>query len=224
MEKTNIKAVIMAGGRGERMKPLTNTTPKPMLEICGKPIIDHIIERIWDAGIEDVVVSTGYKAKSIQSHLGDTVEYLHEEKPLGTTGALGLLENIDSPILVINGDILSTIDLNKMIEHHGLCSAQMTVGTREIVLPYGVIEWVNRRATGVQITGIDEKPIKTINAGIYIIEPAVIELIPQGHKFDMTELIKVAIAHQLKIVPYKIEGSWCDIGSIEEYDRQNNNE
>jgi len=217
-----LRAVVMAGGYGHRLKPLTDDLPKPMLPVGDKPLLEFIINQIRDAGVREVNLTTHYKSESISEHFKDgrefgvEIRYLHEAKPLGTAGALSLLDKSEKTLLVINGDILTRIDFRAMLNFHIEHRADMTLGVRphEIRIPYGVIE-----SDGADITGISEKPVihRFINAGIYMLDPGVLRHIPSNEPYDMTDLISVLIPGKERVVGFPVHEYWLDIGHIEDY-------
>src|ERR1044072_3325114 len=171
-----MRAVIMAGGYGTRLLPLTDQIPKPMLPVGDRPLLEIIVDQLKEAGIRQVNVATHYKSEAISDHFkngedfGVDIRYVKEDQPLGTAGALSLLEESDEPLLVINGDILTRVDFHAMLNFHREHAADLTVAVRqyEFRVPYGVID-----TDGVAVTGISEKPMvrQFINAGIYLLNP-----------------------------------------------------
>src|SRR5207245_9447117 len=187
-EGPRLRAVVMAGGFGTRLGKLTAETPKPMLRVGDRPLLERIIEQLRSAGIHHVNLTTHYRAEAIASHFGDgrdfgvEIEYVSEEQPLGTAGALGLVEAED-PILVMNGDILTRVDFRAMHDFHDEHDADMTVAVRpyEVRVPFGLVE-----LDDTAVSGIDEKPLVRgfVNAGIYLINPDVCRLVPAGEPFE----------------------------------------
>ena len=176
-KSANLQAMIMAGGFGKRLRPLTNNIPKPMLPVGGRPLMEHIVEQLHDAGIRRVNVATHYKSEQIVEHFGSgkafgvEMNYLNEDRPLGTGGALNLLDVPKGPLLVVNGDVLTNVDYRQMFEFHQDNKADMTVAVNLHIInvPFGVVDCEETR-----IRELREKPdIKLlVNAGIYLIEPA----------------------------------------------------
>jgi dTDP-glucose pyrophosphorylase len=217
------QAVIMAGGMGTRLRPLTDELPKPMLPVGDRPLLELIIDQLKQAGISRVNLTTHYKKEAIIEHFGDgddfgvDIRYVEEDQPLGTAGALSLLSGpVDEPLLVINGDILTRVDFRAMHKFHQDHEADMTIAVRqyEIQIPYGVIE-----NEGANVTGITEKPqvYHLINAGIYLLEPTVIQFIPKEQPYDMPELITRLIAEGRRVVSFPIPEFWLDIGQFADY-------
>lgn len=218
-------AVVMAGGLGSRLRPLTAETPKPMLPLGGRPLLERTIERLRDAGVRDVVVSTRYKAEKVAEHFDDgsrfgvTVKYLTEGRPLGTAGSLRLLEPTAGTLLVINGDVLTSVDYRAMRAFHAEHGAVLTVGVRkyEFSVPYGVVD-----CDGERVSGLREKPTYTsfVNAGVYLLEPAVFDHLPDaGTPFNMTDLIGRLVSSGERVVSFPIHEYWMDIGQIEDYNK-----
>lgn len=221
-----LNGVVMAGGLGTRLRPLTNEVPKPMLPVGGRPLLEHIVEQLRAAGVERVSFTTHYKGTVIEDHFGDgsgfgiRIGYMQEDQPLGTAGALCLLETWEDPVLVINGDILTRLDFRAFLEFHNEHEADMTVAVRlhEMKLAYGVVE-----TDGMNVTGIAEKPVirNFINAGIYMLSPAVRRYVPDGRRFDMTDLISVLVAAKRRVICFPIHEYWIDVGRMEDYDTVN---
>jgi dTDP-glucose pyrophosphorylase len=217
-----LSAVIMAGGFGTRLLPLTDHTPKPLLPVGDRPLLDRTITQMRRAGIRHVAVSTHYRADQIADHLGDgtahgvAISYLAEDRPLGTAGALRLLGQVDEPLLVVNGDILSGIRYDEMLAFHREQQAEITVGVRQcdLQIPYGVVE-----CDGAAVRGLQEKPRQSflINAGVYLIEPTVQRDIPPHERFDMTDLIQRLLDQGRPVACFPIVEYWLDIGQPADY-------
>jgi dTDP-glucose pyrophosphorylase len=219
-----LTAVVMAGGFGTRLQALTATTPKPMLPLAGRPLLEHIIEQLRACGIRRVNVTTHYRPEVISGHFGDgsgfgvEIDYVNEEEPLGTAGAISLLEHSDEPLLVMNGDILTRVDFRAMLEFHHEQQALMTIAVREeeFQLPFGVV-----RATGELVHAIEEKPVlrEFVNAGIYLLDPEVRRHVPSNRSFDMPELVELLIADGGRVVSFPVHEYWLDIGHAPSYER-----
>jgi len=209
-----LSAVVMAGGEGNRLRPLTEHTPKPLLPVGDKPVVERIVHQLRDAGIRRVNLATHYKSDAF----GVAINYVAEEQPLGTAGALGALRDSGEPLLVVNGDILTRLNYRAFVEFHRDNRADMTVGLRryDISVPYGVVQ-----TEGVAISGIQEKPTQKlfVNAGIYLLEPAALRYVPQGKRFDMTDLIAALLADGRRVVGFPIGEYWLDIGQPADYER-----
>lgn len=213
--------VIMAGGQGLRLRPLTEGTPKPMLPVGGKPIIQHTIEALRADGFSNFVIAINYLGDQIESHFGDgsdfgvDISYVREEEPLGTGGALSLLQgNFVSPILVVNGDVMLSARISEMLEFHLKSGGELTVGVKllETQIPYGVVD-----VDGSQIRGIKEKPVYRdfVNAGVYVLNPGLLVRVPQDEKFDMTDLL-ATVVETSSATAFPLHESWIDVGRHED--------
>ena len=219
-----MQAVIMAGGQGVRLRPLTEHCPKPMLPVAGRPLMELTLEKLQQAGIRNVKISTNYLSDQIMRHFGDgsdfglELTYLNENLPLGTAGALNLMKPPEETVLVMNGDVLTEVDFQSLLEYHQEHGADMTVGVRQYAfqVPYGVVD-----CEGAAVRGLREKPEISffVNAGIYLIEPGVYEYIPAGRKFDMPDLIERLIAGGGTVVSFPIMEYWLDVGQHADYER-----
>jgi len=220
-----IPAVVMAGGFGIRLRPLTDNTPKPLLPVGDRPILERIVEGLCSHGICDVWLTTHYHAEQIRAHFGDgrkwgaQIHYVHEETPLGTAGALSLLpERFTTPFLLMNGDLLTRLNYRSLYQFHVDVDAAMTVCVKEhaVRVPYGVVEVKN----GL-VRNLSEKPISRffINAGIYILTPRLLEYIPHNRQFNITELIQQLVAEGKKVACFPIREYWLDIGQMPNYEQ-----
>ena len=219
-----LQAVIMAGGFGKRLHPLTESLPKPMLPVGDKPVMELLVNQLRNAGIQTVNVTTHFEPEKIKDHFGDgsnfgvSMNYVSEESPLGTAGSLRLLEGSNEPLLVINGDILTQVDFRAMLAFHREHKADVTVAVRQydFQVPYGVIE-----CAGSMVRTVHEKPVFNffVNAGIYLLEPSVRECIPHGERFDMTDLIDHLLATQRPVASFPIVEYWLDIGQHADYEQ-----
>ncbi len=221
---TDLSAVIMAGGYGKRLLPLTESVPKPMLPVGDRPLLEHVIQQLRRSGIREVNMTTHYLSDSISDHFGDgngfgvRLNYLKEENPLGTAGGLRLMKRPESSVLVINGDILTGVPFQEMLIYHLRHQAEVTVGVRkyEMQVPFGVVQ-----CDDVRITGLQEKPSMSffVNAGVYLLEPSAYDSIPDGKTFDMTDLIQLLLAEGRTVVGFPIMEYWIDVGRPEDYDK-----
>lgn len=217
-----VHAVVMAGGFGLRLRPLTDDMPKPMLPVGDRPLLELIVERLRHAGIRRISLLTHYKREAISEHFGDGsrfdvgIDYVEETEPLGTAGALTLLADVHDPLLVINGDILTRIDFGAMWHYHLEHQAEITVGVREydFRVPYGVVE-----SDGNRVTAISEKPVMRwfVNAGIYLLQPAALQGLPSGKHCDMPTLINRHVATGASVVSFPVHEYWLDIGQLDDY-------
>lgn len=216
--------VIMAGGYGKRLWPLTLDTPKPLLNVADRPILSHMFDLLKRQGFGQVNLAVHYKTEMFESFLqentpcGLNVDLLVEDSPLGTAGSLKTLQeqNIKEPIFVINGDILTEVDFSKMKEWHVNHGNALTIGTHhyQVKVQFGVVY-----TKGQELLGIDEKPVYSynINAGIYLLEPEVLDYIPGNSHMDMTQLIEILIAHNQRVGAFPISEPWVDIGDMATY-------
>jgi dTDP-glucose pyrophosphorylase/CBS domain-containing protein len=218
-----LQAMVMAGGQGRRLRPLTEDMPKPMLSVGGRPLMEHIIAQLRNTGIQQINIATHYQADKIIDHFGDggafgvSIRYVQEESPLGTGGALGLMERPTNSLLVINGDILTDIDFRNMFEFHREHEAELTVAVcrHELQVPYGVVECDG----GAKVRQLREKPDLTlfVNAGIYLLEPSVYDLLSPGEHLNMTELINRLLAAGRPVASFPICEYWLDVGQHDHY-------
>ena len=220
-----LRAVVMAGGFGKRLGQLTESLPKPMLPVGGRPLLERIIVQLRGAGIDRVHVTTHYKPEHIVDHFEDgsrfgvNIEYVNEDEPLGTAGAIGLIERVDDhPLLVLNGDIVTDVDFRALLHFHDEHEADMTVGVwpYEVHVPYGLVE-----TDGELVTGIREKPVlrSFVNAGIYLIGAELCHTVPPGERLDMTDLIERALAEGRRVISFPLREYWLDIGELEAYEQ-----
>ena len=213
-------AVVMAGGKGTRLHPLTLNTPKPLLKVGKETILDNILQNLEGNGIHDVVLAVNHFADQIVDHVGDgsshnlSVNYLQEERALGTAGGLTLMdEKPENSFLVMNGDLLTELDFRSLMKFHRESNCCMTVCVRRhsIKIPYGVIQMATDNLTIDQVV---EKPDHEflVNAGIYMLEPKMIDLIPKGEFFDMVQLMNAALANGWNVGAFPVLEYWKDIG------------
>jgi len=221
------KVVLMVGGLGTRLKPLTETTPKPMLHVGSKPILQTIVEKFASYGFVDIVMCVNYKSHIIHEFFGDgskfgvNIEYILEESRMGTAGALSLLTKKPSePFFVMNGDLLTNVNFEHLLEFHQLNNATATMCVREydFQVPYGVVNIEKGK-----ITSIEEKPVHKffVSAGIYMLNPECIELIPNDKFYDMPTLFEQLITTGENTTSFPLREYWLDIGRMEEYEKAN---
>lgn len=228
-EKTNTnKVVLMVGGLGTRLMPLTEKIPKPMLKVGNRPILETIINGFKKYGYINFILCVRYKSDIIENYFEDgskfgvNIEYVFENERMGTAGALSLLKNkIDEPFFVMNGDLLTNVNFEHMMHYHMINDSVGTMAVRdyEYQVPYGVVNLNNDK-----IISIDEKPIKTyfVSAGIYILNKDVLSLIPEKQFFDMPSLFELMIEKRMNCVSFYIREYWLDIGQIEDFKRAQN--
>lgn len=222
--KQNILVVIMAGGEGTRMKPFTNVLPKPLIPINDKPVIKHIMDKFIMQGISNFIFTINHKAEIIKAYFKELksknkISFINEKTPLGTAGSLKVLQNkINNSFFVINCDTIVNINYNDLYDFHLKNKNMITIiaSAKEHIIPYGIC---NLSATG-QLKNIEEKPKFNFlaNAGIYVVHPSVLKLIPKNKRFDFPELIIAAKKRKIRIGVFPIDdNSWSDIGQWSEY-------
>jgi NDP-sugar pyrophosphorylase family protein len=219
-----MKAVILAGGKGARLAPYTKVLPKPLMPIGDMPILEVILRQIKLAGITDVVLTVGHLSELLRaffqdgSRLGQNITYTYEDSPLGTAGPVAFVPNLDETFLVMNGDVLSTLPLQELIQFHKDQKAIATIAThhRSIKIDLGVIQWDG----DAQVVGYIEKPSYdySVSMGIYVFEPEVLAYIPKGKYYDFPELVKKLIESGEKVVGYRFDGYWQDLGRPDDYE------
>jgi len=219
--------VLMAGGLGNRLRPLTENTPKPLLRVGAKPLLETILEAFIAFDFRNFYISVNYKAEMVKDHFGDgsnlgcRISYLEEDRRLGTAGALGLLPECPTvPLIVMNGDLLTKVNFASLLEFHREHRSVATMCVREydFQVPYGVVNIQDHR-----IVGIVEKPVHSffVNAGIYVLDPSVLHLIPPDEPFDMTQLFDRIVAAGENTAVFPIREYWLDIGRIDDFERAN---
>ena len=220
---------LMAGGFGTRLRPLTNNCPKPMLKVGDKPILEQILLGFVDAGFHRFYISTHYMPQVIRDYFGNgekwgvSIQYVHEETPLGTGGALGLLprDEIDLPMFMMNGDLLTSLNFQSFLEfhekHEGI--ATMCVREYEHQVPYGVIT-----SDGTRIESMVEKPIQRffVNAGIYLLSPELVKSVKPGTRIDMPSLLEKQIEQGREINMFPVHEYWLDIGRMDDFNKAQN--
>jgi len=222
-----MKAVILAGGKGTRLRPFTYVIPKPLMPIGEQPIIEIILQQLKSNGFDEVIISTGYKANLIKMFLenaqikyGLNITYSNEEEPLGTIGPLSLIKDkLNETFLLMNGDTLSTINYDELIKYHKKSGniATISLHKRDIYIDFGIA-----KLDGVNIVDYIEKPTHTyfVSMGVYVFEPEVLKYVP-NKKLDFPELVKILIKNGEKVGGYIFEGYWLDIGRHDDYMKAN---
>lgn len=217
-------AVLMAGGEGKRLRPLTENTPKPLLKVGDKPIIEYNIDRLINFGIKTFNLSINYLGEQLVDYFGTgeskgiDIKYVTEDKPLGTIGSILLVENFyNDDIIVMNSDLLTNIDFADFFKTYKESGADMAVAATSyhVDVPYAVLEV----ADGVEVKSLKEKPRYTYysNAGIYIIKKEILKMIPENQFYDITDLMERVLEMNLKLVTYPINGYWLDVGKHEDF-------
>lgn len=222
-----IDAVLMAGGKGERLRPLTEKTPKPLLMVGDKAIIDHNIDRLISYGVQHISVTVNYLKEQLEEHFterhcGVQVQTVREPKFLGTIGSIKFVENFyNDTVLVMNSDLFTNINYEDFFLHFNEYDADMSVAAvpYTVNIPYGILDLEERR----NIKGLIEKPTYDYyaNAGIYLIKKSALDLIPEDTFFNATDLIEALIAAGRKVIRFPLNGTWIDIGNPQEYKRAN---
>jgi dTDP-glucose pyrophosphorylase len=217
--------VLMAGGIGSRLMPLTETCPKPLLQVGGKPLLQIIIENFKSQGFHRFAIAVNHMAEMIEGFLGDgsgmgvEIQYLREPKRLGTAGALRLIdEELSVPVIVMNGDLLTKVNFGHLLDYHQEIESKGTICVREydVNVPFGIVEVEDDRLVALQ-----EKPVQKflVNAGIYVLDPEMIRHIPPNTRYDMTMLFEKMTNQGVRPSVFPIREYWLDIGHIEDYNR-----
>ena len=220
-----VDTVIMAGGRGQRLQPLTNTTPKPLLKVGDKPIMEHNLNRLASYGIDDFWLSVNYLGDQIENYFGSgkekniKIEYVWETEPMGTIGSVSKIKNFEHDfVLVTNSDLLTNIDYESFFLEFIKQGADMSVLTipYQVNIPYAVLE----TKEGI-IKGLKEKPSYTYysNGGVYLMKKNILNHIPENSFFNSTDLIETLIENEYKVVSYPFSGYWLDVGKHEDYNK-----
>ena len=218
------KAVILAGGKGSRLGPYTTVLPKPLMPLSDRPILDVLLHQLAGAGVERITISVGHLSGLIESWVrhhadhGAEIDFVYEEEPLGTAGALANVRRPDDVFLALNGDVLTTLDFHALIEHHRQAGtvATMAMKERTVNVEYGVVH-VDERG---RIERLEEKPELrfSVSMGIYAMEPEITDLIGRGERIDFPDLLMRAVDRGHEVDTYAFEGYWRDIGNREDYE------
>ncbi len=221
------KVVLMVGGLGTRLRPLTDSVPKPLLKVGDKPIIETIIQSFSKHGFKDFILSVNYKSEMFEEYFGNgskfgvNIEYAHEDKRLGTAGALSLIrDKLEDHFFVMNGDLLTNVNFEHLLKYHQESHSLGTMCVREydFQVPYGVVDVVDGK-----IQAITEKPTHKffVSAGIYMLSPNVLEYIPDNIFYDMPTLFEKLISVNKNVISFPLREYWLDIGRIEEFEKAN---
>ena len=220
------RAVILAGGKGTRLRAVTGDLPKPMVPVAGRPILERLVLHLVGSGVTDITLAVGYRAEVIEQHFGDggafgcRIDYLREQEPLGTGGPLRSL--LDSgpgvhPVIVLNGDLVTSFSVSGILAAHAASGARITVAVADYVheVPFGVLTITD---PGRRITGIAEKPtwVGLVKAGVYVLDPTLIERIPSGRAVPMTEIIEGCLDRDEPVIAWPVVGEWHDVGRPED--------
>jgi NDP-sugar pyrophosphorylase family protein len=220
-----MKAVVLAGGKGRRLAPYTTVLPKPLMPIGDVPILEVVVRQLKHAGFDEIIMAVGYLAELLMAYFGNgskfgvRIRYSREEHPLGTAGPLSLVDGLDEPFLVMNGDLLTTLDYRAMWEQHRLNDAIATLATyqRSVQVDLGVVEADDEG----RVQGYVEKPTYhyAVSTGIYVFNPAVLEHIPRAERMDLPDLILKLLAAGHRVETYSFDGYWLDIGRHDDYEQ-----
>jgi dTDP-glucose pyrophosphorylase len=218
-------AVVMAGGRGARLRPLTDNVPKPMLRVAGRPILERIVLQLVGHGLRRIFLSINYLGEQVEAHFGDgkdfgcRIEYLRESEPLGTGGSLSLLPaRPDAPFVVMNGDLVTQADIGAMLAFHESGDHRATVGVRRYfhTIPFGCVEM-----EGERVVALEEKPriARQVNAGIYVLDPGLLDRVPSGREFALPSLLRDCLERGEAVRAFEIVGDWIDAGQGDQLTR-----
>jgi NDP-mannose synthase len=222
-DAVDTRAVVLAGGRGTRLAPYTTVLPKPLMPVGDMPILEILLRQLRHAGIRRITLAVGHLAALLEAYFGDgarfgvSLDYSYEDEPAGTAGPLALVGGLDQTFLVMNGDLLTTIDFEDLLRTHHARGAAVTVGLfeKQVQLGLGIVE---SNADG-RVTNYVEKPTLTydVSVGIYAMEPSVLEHIEPGERLDLPDLVLRLIAAGAEVHAYRFSGTWFDIGRPDDY-------
>lgn len=222
-DTSGTRAIVLAGGRGTRLAPYTTVLPKPLMPVGDMPILEILLHQLRRAGISRITLAVGHLAALLEAYFGDgerfgvSLDYSYEDEPAGTAGPLSLIDDLDETFLVMNGDLLTTIDFDDLLRSHRAVGAAVTVGLFEKHVPIdlGIVE---TDADG-HVTNYVEKPTLTydVSVGIYAMEPTVLDRIERGERLDLPELVLRLIATGAHVHAYRFSGTWFDIGRPDDY-------
>jgi NDP-mannose synthase len=222
------RAVVLAGGRGTRLAPYTSVLPKPLMPIGERAILEIVVEQLELHGVRDITLCVGHLAHLIRSVFDNranghvNIRYVHEREALGTAGPLRLVDDLDETFIVMNGDVLTTLDYRALVRHHRQAGNAVTIATRErtIKFDYGVLR-VESGGTRERIVRFDEKPElrSAVSMGIYVFEPWVLDYVPSDEHYDFHELVQSLLTHDEPVGAYLFDGPWFDIGREDDHGR-----
>jgi NDP-mannose synthase len=217
------RAVILAGGSGSRLAPYTTVLPKPLMPVGDRAILDVIVRQLRAAGVERITIAVGHLAHLVQAMFGDgerygvAIDYHEEDEPLGTAGPLATIDALDETFLMLNGDVLTTIDYGALVDAHGAAENILTIAThdRSVDVDYGVIHANDSN----RIVGYDEKPTLgyTVSMGVYVLEPSVRSHVPGNRRFDLPDLVLALLEAGEPVGVFPYDGYWRDIGRQDDY-------
>ncbi len=234
MSSTTPRVAVLAGGRGTRLAPFTSVLPKPLMPIGDRSILEVVIHRLAEQGFKDVTLCVGYLShliRAVSDHFEDNgaeITFVHEHEALGTAAPLRLLGELDDTFIVMNGDVLTTLDFRDLVEHHRASGNVVTIATRQrtIKIDYGVLH-VSSPGNGHsvngsprQVVGFEEKPeiVSTVSMGVYVLEPRALDYIPAEGHFDFPDLVHALLAAGESVGAYMFDGLWFDIGRPDDYE------
>jgi NDP-sugar pyrophosphorylase family protein len=219
----NADVVVLAGGRGTRLAPYTTVLPKPLMPIGDMPVLEVLLRRLANANLRSVHLAVGHLAELIEAYFGDgsrfgvELRYWREDEPLGTAGPLASIETSSERLLVMNGDLLTTLDFQELLRAHEASGAVATIGVhrREVPVEFGVVT-----LDGATIVGFEEKPTLTyeVSMGVYVFERSVVEVVPRKARFDFPDLVHKLLEHGMRVHAYVSSAFWLDIGRPADYD------
>jgi len=222
---SDMLTVILAGGKGTRLRPYTEDLPKPLVPVGDRPVIEYLLRRLHWCGVREVVMAVNHLAERMEETIGDgrrfglEVSYSHEEKPLSTVAPLIQIQHLPESFLVVNGDVISDIDFSRVYQYHRQSGVELTVATQKRVhnVDYGVME---TDGTG-RVTGFSEKPTTEyeVSMGVYVFNRSILDIVPQGRPFGFDDLMRRMLAEGRAVHTYPYDGYWLDIGRIEDYHR-----
>ena len=223
------RAVILAGGKGSRLGPYTTVLPKPLLPVGDRAILDVVVRQLKDFGFDDITLAVGYLAHLVRAVMGDgnsvgiPIQYHEEEEPLGTVGPLATIDGLDETFLVMNGDVLTSLDYAKLMDIHRQAGNVLTIAShrRTVRIDYGVLHLGENAGETQKITGFEEKPELgyVVSMGVYVLEPKVVEAIEPGTYLDLPDLVLKLVDAGEQVGSYVFDGYWLDIGRHEDYER-----
>ncbi len=219
----DIKTIILAGGKGTRLAPYTTVLPKPLMPVCDMPILEIVVRQLRHYGFRDITISVGHLAELLMAFFGDgskwgvKIQYVVEDQPLGTIGPTRLINDLTTPFMVMNGDLLTDIDYSKLYEYHtsGGQSATVATATREVQISLGVLDVDDQR----RLVGFREKPKSSfqVSMGIYMFNPSIIRYVPPNVNYGFDKLMLDMLAAKDPVRSYPFGGLWLDIGRHEDY-------
>lgn len=223
------RAVILAGGKGSRLGPYTTVLPKPLLPIGDKAVLDVVVTQLHDCGFEHLTLAVGYLAHLVRAVMGDgsnhgvRIDYHDEEEPLGTVGPLASIEDLDDSFLVMNGDVLTSLDYGNLMDIHRESGNVLTIAShgRVVRAEYGVLHVTDKLGQTDRIVGFEEKPEipYTVSMGVYVMEPRALDYIEAGQRLDLPDLVHRLLADDEQVGSYFFDGYWLDIGRHEDYEK-----